>query len=84
MTRRHWSIESLHWSLDRNLKQDCIKRKIPKAAGNLDTLQRIVLNVISIWKNRRKKNSDKKKGVAELVRDNAGGFTRLLKFIRQK
>ncbi len=84
MTRRHWSIESLHWALDRNLKQDSIKRKIPKAARNLDTLQRIVLNVISIWKNRRKKKSDKKKGVAELLRDNAGSFTRLLKFLRQK
>ena len=27
MIRHHWSIESMHWQLDRNLLQDKIKRK---------------------------------------------------------
>ena len=84
IARRHWSIECLHWELDRNLKQDSIKRKTERSARNLDTIQRIVLNVISIWKNRRKKVSDKKKGIAELVRDISASFTRLLQFLRQK
>lgn len=84
ITRNHWSIECLHWGLDRNLKQDSIKRKSEKSARNLDTIQRIVLNLISIWKNRRKKISDKKKGVAELTRVIASSFTHLLRFLSQK
>lgn len=56
--RKHWSIESMHWGLDVNLLQDRIKRKAPKAARNLDTIQRIVYSVFSIWKGLRKKRSD--------------------------
>lgn len=84
ITRSHWSIECLHWGLDRNLKQDSIKRKSATSARNLDTIQRIVLNLVAIWKNRRKKVSDKKKGVAELTRNIASSLTRLLSFLRQK
>lgn len=40
--RSHWSMESMHWDLDSNFLQDKIKRKSMKAAGNLDTLQRLV------------------------------------------
>lgn len=82
--RDHWSIESMHWSLDVNLLQDSIKRKSPKAARNLDTIQRIVYSVFSIWKGLRKKRSDKKKGVAELMRHVSVSFTRLLRFLSQK
>lgn len=84
ITRNHWSIERLHWELDRNLKQDSIKRKSEQSARNLDTIQRMVLNIISIWKNRRKKVSDKKKGVAELTGNMASSLTRLLSFLGQK
>ena len=65
--RNHWSIESMHWELDRNLLQDKVKRKSTNAARNLDTIQRIVHSVFSIWKRRRKKRSDKRKGMAEPV-----------------
>lgn len=82
--RDHWSIESMHWGLDVNLLQDRIKRKSPKAARNLDTIQRIVYSVFSIWKGLRKKRSDKKKGVAELMRHVSMSFTRLLRFLSQK
>lgn len=82
--RNHWSIESMHWSLDVNLLQDSIKRKSLKAARNLDTIQRIVLSVFSIWKGLRKKRSDKKKGLAELMRYVSMSFTRLLRFLSQK
>ena len=82
--RDHWSIESLHWGLDVNLLQDRIKRKSPKAARNLDTIQRIVHSVFSIWKGLRKKRSDKRKGMAELMRHVSMSFTRLLRFLSQK
>ena len=82
--RRHWSIESMHWSLDWNLLQDRTKRKTCKAARNLDSLQRIVHAIFSIWRFRRKKRSDKAKGTAELMRGISLSFTRLLRFLSQK
>lgn len=82
--RKHWSIESLHWGLDYNLLQDKIKRKSTTAARNLDTLQRTVCSLFSIWKGRRKKLSDKTKGLAELMRHVSRNFTCLLNFLSQK
>ncbi len=82
--RNHWSIESMHWGLDFNLLQDRIKRKSVRAARNLDTLQRIVYSLFSIWKGRRKKLSDKAKGMAELMRHVSTSLTRLLHFLAQK
>ena len=82
--RTHWAIESMHWCLDFNLLQDKIKRKTAKAARNLDTIQRIVYSVISIWKGHRKKRADKKKGMAELMRNISLSFTILIRYLRQK
>ncbi len=82
--RHHWSIESMHWGLDVNLRQDKVKRKSAKAARNLDTIQRMVYSVFSIWKGLRKKRSDKRKGVAELIRHVSMSFTRLIRFLCQK
>ena len=82
--RNHWSIESMHWGLDFNLLQDSIKRKSNKAARNLDTIQRIVYSLFSIWKGRRKKLSDKTKGLAELMRHVSMSFTKLLHLLSQK
>ena len=82
--RNHWSIESMHWCLDRNLLQDKIKRKHGRGARNLDTIQRMVHSVFSIWKCLRKKRSDKRKGVAELMRHVSMNFTRLFRFLCQK
>ena len=82
--RSHWSIESMHWGLDVNLLQDSIRRKSHRGARNLDTIQRIVFSVFSIWKGLRKKHSDKKKGVAGLMRYISMSFTRLLRFLNQK
>ncbi len=82
--RAHWSIESMHWGLDRNLLQDSIKRKPGRAARNLDTIQRIVYSIFSIWKRLRKKHSDKEKGMAELIRMVSTNFTKLIQFLNQK
>lgn len=84
IVRAHWSIESMHWCLDRNFAQDSIKRKSLKGARNLDTIQRIVHSLFSIWKARRKKLSDKAKGVAELKRRVSMSLTKLLRFLDQK
>jgi len=84
LIRKHWSIESMHWSLDFNLLQDRVKRKSTKAARNLDTIQRIVHSLFSIWKGSRKKRSDKRKGMAELMRGFSMNFTKLLQFLAQK
>lgn len=84
LVRNHWSIESMHWGLDFNLLQDKIRRKSAKAARNLDTMQRIVYSVFSIWKGLRKKLSDKRKGMAELMRYVSMSFTKLVRFLSQK
>lgn len=83
IVRNHWSIESMHWGLDYNLQQDNIRRKSTRAARNLDTIQRIVYSVFSIWKGLRKKRSDKNKGIAELMRHVSMSFTRLMRFLSQ-
>lgn len=82
--RTHWSIESMHWGLDYNFRQDEIKRKYSKAARNLDTLQRIAFSIFSIWRGRRKKRSDKSLGIAALMRRVSASFTALMKFLSQK
>lgn len=82
--RNHWSIESMHWGLDSNLLQDTIRRKSTKGARNLDTLQRIVFSLFSIWKGHRKKRSDKAKGLAQLMRYVSSSITKLLHFLYQK
>ena len=82
--RTHWSIESMHWGLDTILRQDSTRRKSVKAARNLDTLQRIVHGLFSIWKAKRKKLSDKAKGIAEIMRNVSMSFTRLMRFLTQK
>lgn len=82
--RNHWSIESMHWGLDFNLQQDRIKRKSNKSARNLDTIQRIVYSVFSIWKGLRRKKSDKGMGLAELMRHVSMSFMKLFRFLCQK
>lgn len=82
--RNHWLIESMHWGLDFNLLQDGTKRKSTRAARNLDTLQRIVYSLFSIWRGRRKKLSDKAKGLAALMRFVSRSFTKLIHFLSQK
>lgn len=84
LVRSHWSIESMHWCLDANLLQDRVKRKSARSARNLDTIQRIVHSVFSIWRRLRRKRSDKRRGMAELMRHVSMSFTKLLRFLLQK
>lgn len=84
IVRNHWSIESMHWGLDVNLLQDKVKRKSTRGARNLDTMQRTVYSVFSIWKGLRKKRADKRKGIAQLMRYVSMSFTKLMRFLSQK
>ena len=83
LVRKHWSIESMHCELDYNLLQDKVKRKAAESACNLDTMQRIVHSLFSIWKGLRKKRYDKRKGMAELMRTISMSFTKLIRFLCQ-
>ena len=84
IARMHWAIESMHWDLDRNLRQDFIRRNSARSARNLDTIQRMVLAILSIWKGKRKKLSDKAKGTAELIRELSLDFTAMIHMLDQK
>lgn len=60
--RGHWSVESMHWTLDVTFKEDCSRANTLHAAVNLGTLRRAALNIV---------NSDqelKKKGMAKVRR----------------
>lgn len=84
IARMHWAIESMHWDLNRNLRQDFIRRKDARSARNLDTIQRMVLAILSIWKGKRKKLSDKAKGTAELIGELSMNFTAIIHMLAQK
>lgn len=48
ISRKHWGIENnQHWELDTLQGQDVTKRKYPKAARNLDTIQKTVHAVMA-------------------------------------
>ena len=79
VTRWHWVIESMNWDLDCNLK-----RKTERVVRNLDAIQRVVLALFTIGKNKRKKMSDKSKGTAEIARELSFSFTKLLHLLDQK
>ncbi len=83
-TRTHWSIESMHWGLDRNFRQDHTKRKHTDSARNMDTIKRMAFSIFSIWRGLRKKRSDKALGIAALKRRVSTNFTALKKFLSQK
>jgi hypothetical protein len=43
-----------------------------------------VLAILAIWKNKRKKVSDKIKGTAEIIRELSQNLTKVLHFLAQK
>ena len=63
---------------------DRIRRRSSRAARNLDTIQRIVHSVFSVWKRLRRKMADRRKGMAEIMRLVSASFTKLIRFLCQK
>ena len=81
ISRSHWMIESMHWSLDKNLGQDSTKRKYLNGARVLDIIQRACLNIIAVWKSKRRKKSDREKGNARILTDLTYNIPLIKKFL---
>ena len=81
ISRKHWRVEVVHWHLDRTLKQDDIKRKSRSSALYLDTIQRLCLNLLFLWRANRKKIEDRQRGIAELIRKCRNNFTFVKKIL---
>jgi len=44
--RKHWGIESMHWSLDVTFREDASRTRKGKAPENLAMLKRLVMNMV--------------------------------------
>lgn len=44
--RKHWGVESAHWSLDVTFREDATKTRKGKAPENLAVLKRLVMNMV--------------------------------------
>lgn len=64
--------------------EDRIRQRSSRSARNLDTIQRIVHSVFSIWRRLRKKRADRRMGMAEIMRLVSASFTKLIRFLHQK
>ena len=82
--RKHWAIESMHWSLDTTMRHDATKRKKVRAAHNTDTMMRLCLSIMSIWRSQRKKKSDRKIGYTDILRRTMGRFTAVMNLLQMK
>jgi predicted transposase YbfD/YdcC len=60
--RGHWSVESMHWTLDVTFKEDDSRANTLHAAVNLGTLRRAALNIV------KSDQELKKKGMAKVRR----------------
>ena len=64
-TRNEWKIESMHWLLDVNLKEDLTKLREENAQKNLNILRKIALNSMKLYK----KNNKIKDSISGLMQD---------------
>jgi predicted transposase YbfD/YdcC len=55
--RKHWGVESLHWSLDVTFSEDVCKTRKGKAPENLAMLKRLALNMVRKDKEKYAKKS---------------------------
>ena len=53
-TRRHWGVESMHWTLDVVYGEDYSRARTKHAAENRATVRRIALSVNNRWRRKRK------------------------------
>jgi len=44
--RAHWSVESMHWTLDVTFKEDDSRANVLHAAVNLGSLRRAAINIV--------------------------------------
>lgn len=65
LVREHWLVEANHWNMDATFKEDATKRKHATSARNHDTVLRIAMSVIALWRRRRKRLVDRRVGFKE-------------------
>ena len=83
IARMHWAIESMHWDLDRNLRQDFIRRKSARSARNLDTIQRMVLAILRYGKAKGKSSLTRQRERPNLS-ENFHELTAMMQMLAQK
>lgn len=54
VTRRHWGVESMHWTLDVTYGEDYCRARTGHAAANRASVRRMALSLAVPWARRRK------------------------------
>ena len=54
VTRKHWGVESMHWTLDVTYGEDCCRARTRHAAANRASVRRMALSLTVPWARRRK------------------------------
>ena len=54
VTRKHWGVESMHWTLDVTYGEDYCRARTGHAAANRASLRRMALSLAVPWARRRK------------------------------
>jgi predicted transposase YbfD/YdcC len=65
--RKHWGVESTHWSLDVTFREDACKTRKGKAPENLAMLKRLAMNMVRKDNKRLPKKSLKIRRVSALL-----------------
>ncbi len=65
--RKHWGVESLHWSLEVTFREDACKTRTGKAPENLAMLNRLALNMIRKDQEKYQKKSLRKRKTVALL-----------------
>lgn len=65
--RKHWGVESMHWSLDVTFREDACKTRRGKAPENLAMLNRLALNMLRKDEEKYPKKSLRKRKTVALL-----------------
>ena len=61
--RNHWTVESMHWSLDVSMNEDQCRVRKGKGAENLSRLRRIAMNQLKGWQPKKPNGKPLKVGL---------------------
>ena len=61
--RSHWSVESMHWSLDVGMNEDQSRLRVDKGAENFSRLRRIAMNRLKDWQPKKPNGKPLKVGL---------------------
>ena len=72
--RRHWGVESMHWSLDVTMNEDQSRLRMGDGQENFSRLRRVALNQLKRWQ--PKKSNGKPLRVGLKVKQQMCGWSR--------